>query len=92
MFGVARQWRSIRRAWRRMARRRMHPSVGARIILRSVGQVLHAGITISLVVCALALFGLLMVLGKSVRLTERPRQMARDLAGRVSWSRTSPDR
>lgn len=74
-----------------MTRRRLQPSVGLRLILRSVGKMLHAAAAIALVLCALALVGLIMALGKSVRMTRRPRQVARGLVGRFSSNRFSPD-
>lgn len=75
-----------------MARRRLQPAVGARLILRSLAKALQAGVTISLVCCALTVIGVVMVLVQSVRMTRRPRQVARGLAGRISWNRISPDR
>jgi len=75
-----------------MAHRRLRPAVGARLILRRLARALQAGATISLVFCALTVIGCVMVLARSIRMTRRPRQVARGLAGRFSWSRISPDR
>ncbi len=75
-----------------MARRRLQPLVGMRLILRSIGKLLHAGVTLSVVFFALTAIALIIVLAKSVRMTRRPRQVARGLAGRISSGRISPDR
>ena len=107
MFSVARQFRSMRRTWRRVAARRLQPLVGMRLMLRSFGKVLYASVTISLVVVGLAVFGLLILVAKSVRVSKRPcslvrslvrklshklgRSMPRGLVGRFRWSRISHD-
>ena len=75
-----------------MARRRLQPAVALRLILRNCGKVLQAGVTVSLVFLALTLVGLVVLLGKSIRLTRRQRRAARGLVGRLSWRRFSPDR
>lgn len=75
-----------------MARRRLQPSVGIRLIVRSIGKVLHACATVSIVVFGLSVIGLLVVLAKSLRMTKRPRQKARGLMGRFSCNKPSPDR
>ena len=92
MLSFGRQCRSIRRTWQRMARRRLRPAVGARLILRSVAKAVKACVRVSLVFCALAVIGVVMVLARSVQMARRPRQVARGLAGRFSWNRISPDR
>lgn len=74
-----------------MARRRLRPTIGLRLIFRSIGKLVHAMAAISLVFCALAAIGLVALVGKSIRMTRRPRQLARGLAGRLSASKFSPD-
>lgn len=74
-----------------MARRRLQPSVGIRIILRSIGKTVRASAAVSIVIFALSVIGLIVVLAKSFRMTKRPRQTARGIIGRFSCNKASPD-
>ena len=74
-----------------MARRRLQPTVGIRIILRSIGKTVRASAAVSIVIFALSVIGLIVVLAKSFRMTKRPRQTARGIISRFSCNKASPD-
>jgi len=58
---VKRQVRAITRAWRKLLRRRIHPTVALRLVLRSCGKVLHAVSLLTLLIVGGSIVAALML-------------------------------
>jgi len=59
---IRRQVRATSRAWRNLLRRRIHPSIALRLIIRSCGKVLHAVSLLTLLVIGGSIVAALMLI------------------------------
>lgn len=64
--------------------------VGLRLMLRNVVKVLHAFVTLTLVLGAIAVVGFVKIAARLIRLISQPGKLARNLLSRFNRSKISP--